>query len=980
MDSDQNSIISNSSEHSLLDDELLDLSDNDDEIQEDKEEVEYETFENNEIVVNDELYDINIEETLQPITIKYIPDNEEIIKEEGIINVFNEEDTKEYIYNLFDDYKSTNKLYLQYKKVIDKEKKESNAFFYSKNLAIYTNLIFKENTITQKQLNNINSLPIKQGNLDRNLLFFPFTFDGNYDKSFNPYEKTLLIVNDEFKMNIDETFNNITIPYQHTKYRYRTNEKEKLINKINSIKEELFDEIPKLREYEYFDDINEESLKLEKSFYELESDDIEYILNNFKDEKEYKIKYNNIKPIKKEIHELNNFFNNIEYNELVLSDLINPNDNDVKNNINDEIKELNKNEIQEVLKYKNLEEILNDIKTNVKMEDIQKNIINFLKYINQKNSILFLNELLKNNSDIIQKKIEIKTNNFNKLILKDYQDNLFPFYIHSEEIKEVIDSDNDTLFSNENKKDDFDEDNDQDMIIINNEEEDDIENEYEENIGFDEEINKNVLEEKYEELIELYNKKDEKFTKEFKKIIPIINEFKILSLMDIDVKEILSNIFELKIDNSKLLYYIVIEIYIIIQNTIFDDQLIFFRNDCITLWDTKPPIIDENNKINKDDKKGVLQYIICIFELIQNIPSDLIKQCAKILNTVYNERLNEIIEKYKINSDNLKKENLYIKAVQGLKDKNNLKNYVKALLYMPNSTKQAQINKYILGCCKQKISIDFNAFSDLEKDKNEPINKRKLGLIKDYMDTHKINDINKNWNTYILELEESSKESEESSKESEEFSKESEESSKESEESLKESEESSEELEEEEYNLIKILKDNIDVLEKYNITKEMIEKFVNKRNIFDEYINELKNNIEKYVTNRSNKFDESIIYIIPEIKKEYLINDQLKELFNLYNIIGNYCVKSKEETIKIKITEKVIGLLCLNLQDIDKELIYNKIIERNNYLYMPTLEKHQEFIAKIREEHKEEKLKKLEQYDRNEQELLKDLAKMGFAY
>ena len=100
----------------------------------------------------------------------------------------------------------------------------------------------------------------------------------------------------------------------------------------------------------------------------------------------------------------------------------------------------------------------------------------------------------------------------------------------------------------------------------------------------------------------------------------------------------------------------------------------------------------------------------------------------KIISTIKANYQNEL-EELKINNKNIsKKENKGNETYRALKDTLKQKdkdkilvNYINALMYMPGY-KYKKINKFLLGCCLQKIGKTFTAFSDLKfKDRKDLI-------------------------------------------------------------------------------------------------------------------------------------------------------------------------------------------------------------------------------------------------------------------
>tara|TARA_Y100000389_G_C17471316_1_gene531436 strand:+ start:4516 stop:7524 length:3009 start_codon:yes stop_codon:yes gene_type:complete len=958
------------SKNKLINDPLLNINDDDDDfdnksdnsIEEEEEDdlieniedIDFDKIEDDEIEYNHEIYHVE-DEILKPIEIAYIPHNKELLIDKPVINVFNDDDLSDYIYDLFDNYEGSRKLFLLYKKTIDNEIRERNDFFHSKFLSVYidNNVSYKQEHShlldLQPDLQRINLLNKYDEINERNMLFFPFEFE-SVKKTFKPSERTQLIfnINDQKrKYNIDESSHNIYIHYDRTKFRYKTSEKEILINRINKIKEDEFDTIPPIKDFEFYDEINEEGLRLNKGFYEFEIDDLKNL--TFKDEKEYKDKdLKNFNNHLKSFIIPDDFFHKIDYNQF-----------DIKS-VNDEINTLNNNNINVSLDYTNPTEILEAIKNGKNIEEIKENIEDYLRMYDKRKGVEFLNELIKNkDSTIIQQKIQLFQNRFSNLFLQDYQDNTKDFIIPQNQFLEILEGDKDVNSYGLFKYLHVDEDEFEEKVLLTEEK----------SLQID--FNK-------DKIITYYNAINKAFSQKLINILPIIYQFILDSNIDLDLDKIIENIYNLT--NDDLLYYFIIEIYFILQQNVIDDEEIFLNAECFGLFknNSEPPRIEDNKvkfNLSSDTNKrvGLLPYIICVFELqddFKNKNLDVLNNIAKILVAKYNKRLDDINVLFKLKLEQNKKTINYKNAIINLKDSPNDYNYVQALLYMPGSTSQKQINKYVSGCCKQKISIDFKAFSDISSDDT------KLKYIHNYMNNLNL-DTKKIWKPYSIIKEEDKEEDTDEDKKEEDTDED-----KKDDDTDDHKKEDTDDEKEEDKDIIEILKENIEILDKYEITDKMLNDFKSKKRILEDYVSEKTKDINNKIKKSNPNFEKFIdlndmdrlISIIYE--KNENINDEMKELITLYHKINNFCSSKEEEILKVNIIKKIIILLIL-LNHTKLDEIYDKIISSYKYFKMPTLKEHQDFVSKIREEYKRKTLDILEKADKDEKLLLKELKNMG---
>ena len=163
------------------------------------------------------------------------------------------------------------------------------------------------------------------------------------------------------------------------------------------------------------------------------------------------------------------------------------------------------------------------------------------------------------------------------------------------------------------------------------------------------------------------------------------------------------------------------------QSEILDEIIIFNQNQfyipCMDKW------AFYGLPLEKGSKNGILAYLSCVCLNIFNdddtyiIINDNIENfLIKIMNIIekdYIDNIKILRYKYKSNETLKKKQEKGLELQKILVDSINKKNhdkivndYVNALLYMPG-IKYKQVHKYLLGCCLQKIDVNFKPDSDL---------------------------------------------------------------------------------------------------------------------------------------------------------------------------------------------------------------------------------------------------------------------------
>jgi hypothetical protein len=527
-------------------------------------------------------------------------------------------------------------------------------------------------------------------------------------------------------------------------------------------------EISNLKDVHDFNQLDDYLRRFNKSFYNLNEEDIQHIINVFprvndefmKDETKLVI---NI-PI-------NSFYLKNVF-EVILEeiDIYSQNIDDIQNiqktitKLNDIINDPNNTNpletfscnLKDIIKSVNFEEHMKVIKNNIKVENAQMAL-----------------DVLSKNNEIIEDYKNIHDNLYEAILgikynkgkwassLSSYKSNQY-----EADIKEIREG----LFSEDNNET----------------------KQYEENINLEDELGKtsqidylatfNEFANPFKNTIGYYNL--------IKKALPYILKLKTSLQLDLDIKTMLNKLFtkfngdeplvdqlkrkleELSIDknleniskkmlkreiyeNKKVEYEPLLDIhinyeariislikYMLLELSFQISENVIHKNfklntnqnisaECIELYwqEYGPPL--PKKKLNETAeylKKGPLPYLLCEFEKII-LNDDILYN--EIQKGVISNGLNNILklitpnDHYSILQNNLFKLKLEKEEIEKKEKKDferkiinigtnrTLDNYIDTLLHMPLYKEQRQIHKYILGCCKQNLVNKFHAFGDV---------------------------------------------------------------------------------------------------------------------------------------------------------------------------------------------------------------------------------------------------------------------------
>lgn len=200
----------------------------------------------------------------------------------------------------------------------------------------------------------------------------------------------------------------------------------------------------------------------------------------------------------------------------------------------------------------------------------------------------------------------------------------------------------------------------------------------------------------------------------------------------------------------KMLYTSIAWLSIQLQSDIIQDILIFDENNLqisyIEKW-------SENGFLTNITKDGTLAYLSTISEDvfaeidIYNVPKNIASNSKEVVENIYKDQYKNLqeqsvkIQKKKNKGDETRK--TLRERIQEMKDnkivrqnKNNieklLNGYIDALIYMP-SYKYQKIHKFLLGCCLQEIGTRFVPYMDFDKMGRTDLISAKLSYAKNRM-------------------------------------------------------------------------------------------------------------------------------------------------------------------------------------------------------------------------------------------------------
>ena len=915
---------------------------------------------------NDENFIKDIEETEKINKIDII----KILKEKNNINIFNIDSLHYYYDDLFsynnDSLYNNNKikdLVNKHLSLLDDEI-EKNEVFYLNHEKVKYKLFNKFNLDKVNLLNNLK--------LEKNIEI--------YNNIINDITNNILVYSSTNNKNLKNTNNTLINLYKREFYlselkipedcilniktRYINVENESLISKLDKIEEERDKEIIFLENN--FNHINDIMIRNNKDFFNMnieEYDKIPEIKEKIKKKKKEIIDLNESEWIIKKDNIIDNIGNiDIEINNEEIDKLINEM-GEIKTNLENNLKNglLYEEEIlynNKKIKYYNYNNLEKDIENeNIDIDIVIKNINDYLKLKSIIHSILYLNDLKKYDKD----NINIEEYKDKLKIIEQFDNILLEKLVIDKEILEIIESE-------ENNED----------IDLNNEIYDiDIDiSDDNKNI-----INKNIIllepdmelkySYNYKNNIELYNN----INNILKKYIFNLIEY---SGLNVDISEILSKSIKIlrnNMDELELFSIFFINWYIYIYEEELEDNLdVVLNSECINLWQRTKPIEFIDKGYNYDSK-SIMSYIICCLE---NLELDI--NIDKLFDKIYHIYINNneisnkllyLLEYYNSKIKNKTNDDIYLnillKLKKGLeKDDINVKSkYTQALLYLP--LKLNRVNNYIMGCCKQLLNKNFRAFTDLD-------NSKQLKYIKDYMKNYK--KINKDKWKSIKYIKNNLNIDKDIDKD-------------------KDKDENKDDINIEEkeiinnkINIITFINENFE-----NFPIEML-KFKNDSELNNIVENNIKNYLS-YISINNKKNNQIFINIIKEkckfvdiLKKFIQISlqishnfaDKAKEYNNYINKLENQCCQDKIFYNKRQNIYKILGSYYITDINFNNNEIADEFYKRClNILNknIPTRIELNDLINKYREETKIKAINKLQNKNKYEKDLDKELKKMG---
>ena len=1008
--------------------------------------------------ISDDEEEVLIDEELNEIEYYELVSIEEIMKDNPDFIAFSRDDIYNEIFNFVKNKNKTEIFLKLFYEIIDKKPKVNNFIIIADaNRGDYENLDIGEFINSIKKYNKLNNIDLAFNS--KNKFWFPLMYNTDSSKlRFNASQKTILelsqnnnfIVFKDDETNVpilgvyymtpitilDDYLNNKIMSHLYKNEKLKELKSDKYDNFENMIKDyKIKLPIDKIDKEDYnYTSINNILLKYNYSFDNIKISDFNEIKKHLtqlnKNEKQEKVNYKQFKI--EELKIINNRYN--FFNLLV----------EIKSLIDITIKSVS-----------TITKTLKDLETqkkslNFKELEITKDLYSIISNINDKNYNEIIDNLrqirIKINLDNAIEKLTIYSK-INKKEIIDELDELqkrfelisyiftdiykinFDFSNEQHEIEKGTDEKNysgiplkivnynekeDSIEYNEDKLNTDDNDENKFSKYFNNQI-------YNNEKGFIELLKlifpfiskmefKSALPINYDILTNLLFSKFRIFESKstiIKKYIPDIIENDLELILMTPMKQILikdkskDNNLYLAINeyfnNFKIVIYEIIAYWsIYIQKEIVYNTLIInYENmspECEYLWDNYGAPFDMNAK------KGVLIYLLCIFQTIYNElftdenydiikidENEYKKIVIDIINTNYSSELKEmskvkINEDKKINLGRIHYDNLYnLLAKKDYKNPNFLKYYVEALIYMP-SIKFQKIHKYLNGCCLEKIDENFSADlyfknerQDLKKAKEKLSNNRvfnmprykrfyikknkKIEIVKKIIRiqtpvTTEIyeNDINK-WLQDLNKIETV-------------FSKDL---------------------------IANLLKSNVKTVENY---KDLYLNYFNNKELkslllkftYDNY-KQIALNVSKILYKYLNKSSLSFIKIINNTINELdklnsiISDDNLSEIINIRRI-AIIRIISLPAIPENSINKKLIPSIDID-NDVYKELfkeIINKTIDIINNNKMLNLEEQINFINKIREENKFILLSKLNKKTLDEKNIEKELKKYGITY
>ena len=892
-----------------IDDILEDNKDEEDDEEEDDDEEDNEDFERE--------YEDN--EALPEIEILYIPD------EVPTVNIYSDDVLAEYYNDFFnDDYKAKELVHV-HKRVID-DKDNRYRMYYLKD-ADYKEPIYDY----VYELDRIKQFDYEQYDRSKRQYMFPLVIKTTEDIVDGGY-----VIFDGREFYLDGKFSS-----NHSIFRYMCRSDETLWRKLGYVKERLYESDEEIElldnDIEYIDN---EMKRYGYSFYEMSEDMMKKIPKIV--EKEYKTSYRSYKIKNKK--ESNLFKDSIGEIHIDLEPSEFERYGIIRNNLSSTKLLYYDNDTN----HYNYKQLIDDVGNNaVPVEDVKKNISDYLKLL-RVNHVL---EILKDMRETQEKVDEIDRENILEGYLNFEKNVLDQYFVDINDAQEVVEgTDESEIFGNIYVLDDnmYDE-NISDMTKTYDQSKTSV------YINREEDILKYSL--KYKNDKDLYESINTLLTRH----ITILRE---VCGLPLDIELVLDRCVKTH-DKDMLICFILVwymDIQESIYNNTFDDLDTYYSSGCVSLMKkNQEPIRFENDNI-KYEKFGVLPYMICCLEEIDENQKSIWNRIANVLkrNEILRDRLDSMRDLYNSNG-NQKNNDEFVNMIKYLKndmkDKNDMvhERFISALLYIP--TVLNRINEYKMGCCKQLLNSNFTSFTDIPKD-----NKNALRYLRRYMEEYNRSVVSR-WDVLkypkYVEYEK-----------------------------MLEIMEDFENVEENQ-------DDNSYAVDLYNVLSELetfpLEVFKRNKNSAEmvKYIEKTISNVLFYSeTNSKNKIFHDFImkgcFEIKNVKKliTCICHIDMENLILYRDVLDKLdmsCCIDKEYVERRSYSVRYIACMILNEDVFQNAETMNHVVNCvNNFdISVLTRDEYNKTISKIREEYKLHTIKILDTKTKQEKELLKDLKKFG---
>lgn len=926
------------------------------------------------------IFHVDENENLEPIQILYIPTVDEILNDNPIINVFSDDTLEGGFYDLFQDKKKAHMLLQAHKRILNNLTNIQNKTYSVKHKILILDGDYKiltnedtneEDDEAEEGVTSAKSLKdtlesIRNYGWDDyikslNTLFIPYEFSSTKRLRYIS-EDVNIVMNDKNDFIFYGSLFHTKVPTEREQFILKTDPDESLIGKLIHYEKKMIDEEELLNRKPDTNDIDDMIsfyLKAGLQFDDLNKD---FINSTFAREDEQTYKSQKLAIIPPNIpKDYLNFFNHVHMPTIdpeTLKEQIKRLQQDMEHGSNSDI------DINDM--------ILKLHSKDVSIDDIRKNLRDKFREYNIAEAIRFL-KLCLDSQKTKQETIDMYKERMDKIRYDYVVENIYQSSKLKNEIKEIIESN----------------DNDTGRQFIKKE------LHFEENMDF--ETYANSVDNSYFDIEPFINEyscyKD--YSDALRDVIPSLLQLQGVMNLPIDIGMILSIITKPYLDNlesktinkTDIFNYAVAATYMMIEENIVNGTFKepqWLNDTCIAEWS----IGDKPTEISEDmiSPNGVLNYIVCCVVEISDfvVSDDLIDSIADIILKSFGSWYADIVKRYEnIDMKKSKKGEAFNKAIENFIGNQDSSNYVKALLYMPNSKSQKQLNKRVMGCCPQRLSNNFKAFSDLVETDT------KLKYLKDFINKKSKKDIDV-WKAKPFYAHEDNAERSKNRSFVPEY--------------LYTDIKMSRDINE-------ILKMNEDILDQDLLSIYLENRHGNKMNT---YIDNALKNFEKSINKKNKLFREfftkdikirTLINMIVEIDVNHSMNDVIKRMISILDEIENQCHNSLEMQDQIKTVRLMIGIQFLSekplhvLQAIDgstdqkllkmferymtdrrvrlASVLFNRIVTYEKNMRMPTEQEYKAYAAKMREEYKNAALNILDSMNKDDRKLMVDLKKWG---